>query len=173
MLKVLGRGCAQTQPLSLETHSLNGKSEKIEGKWCSKEIKLEKNNQSHLLARKSLFFPRHSCNSHWPWWEEQIVIRFLQTPFFFPVSPLSQLFRHCDQIEWVHEWHVGASLLSFLCDCAHQRNWEDPGRAEGSSAGNSHSADQGSSRLWWKGFVLHKDVVLTCGADEFVCVYAD
>lgn len=90
--------------------------------------------------------------------------------FFFPVSPLSQLFWHCDQIDRVHERPAGASLLSFLCDCAHQRNREDPGCAEGGGAGNSHPADQGSSKLWWKGCVLYKGVVLTCGAEECECL---
>lgn len=40
MLRVLGKGCAQNQPLALGAHSLNGKREKLEGIWLSKEMKL-------------------------------------------------------------------------------------------------------------------------------------
>lgn len=110
----------------------------------------KKKNQSHSLAHRPLLF-QGIHKWHWPWLEEQLVIRLLQMPFFFSVSPLSQVFRCYDQIEWVHERPTGASLLSFLRDSTDQWNREDSGLAEGSNAGNPRPEDQGSSRLWWKG----------------------
>lgn len=91
-------------------------------------------------------------------------------PFLFPVSPLSQVFWHCDQIKRVHEWAAGASLLPFLCDCTDQWNREDSGPAEGGRAGSSCPADQGSSRLWWKWYALHEGVALSFGVEECVCL---